>query len=194
MHNTLAEDIYDKKRDTLKIQMLSEFTYRGMDRGNCLDREMNEALIGKAGELLKEDYPQITLSDYRRFSVDGNREYFEDKYFKRRRMLTTLILAEYVEDRGRFVDRILDGMYLIMEETSWCLPAHNTYIRDELQLKIPHKSRPIIDLFAAETGLSRCATGRHGLLKTYFQNGNILLLCCIACSGRCGMEYAVYPG
>ena len=151
MHNTLAEDIYNKNRDKLKLRMLNEFTQSGCEWGNCLSAGMNKVLINKAEELSGQEYPQITLSDYRRFSRDGNREYFEDKYFTRRRMLTAFVLAECVENRGRFLDRILDGLYLILEETTWCLPAHNTYIRDTKQLEIADGSRPVIDLFAAET-------------------------------------------
>jgi hypothetical protein len=63
-----------------------------------------------------------------------------------------MVIAECVENKGRFTDDILDGLYLILEESTWCLPAHNTYIRDEKQEYLPDVSRPIIDLFDAETG------------------------------------------
>ncbi len=157
MHNTLAEDIYNSICDTVHI---SEIVFPG--KGECdlragsdgvdnADDDMRAALLKKADEYLDKDYPILLLSDYRRFSADGNRAYFEEKYFLRRRMLTVLTLAECVEGKGRFLDKILDGLYLILEETTWCIPAHNTYIRDEKQLILPDENRPIIDLFAAET-------------------------------------------
>ncbi len=40
----------------------------------------------------------------------------------------------------------------ICEESAWQLPAHNSYIRDTPQLPLPDTTRPIVDLFAAETG------------------------------------------
>ena len=49
------------------------------------------------------------------------------------------------------MDKLLDGLYLILEETSWCLPAHNSYIRDTKQLPLPSDKKPVIDLFSAET-------------------------------------------
>ena len=126
---------------------------------DCTDREFWDGLPIEAGEELirrgegyfAEEYPSLLLSDYREFSQTGNRVNFEDKYFKRREMLSGLVLAECVENKGRFLDKILDGLFLILEETSWCLPAHNTYIRDAVQLPIPDPTRPVIDLFAAET-------------------------------------------
>jgi hypothetical protein len=56
-----------------------------------------------------------------------------------------------VEYKGRFLDDIINGIYLICEENGWQLPAHNTYIRDTPALILPDITRPIIDLFAAET-------------------------------------------
>ena len=60
--------------------------------------------------------------------------------------------AECVEHTGRFTDAIADTVWAICEESAWQLPAHNSYIRDTPQLPLPDTSRPIVELFAAETG------------------------------------------
>ena len=142
---------------------LEKTGYGGMDSlisfHDISDRDFYEKLpsdvkehILRLGEgMLDEDIPALCLSDYMRFSKDGNREAFEERYFLRRHMLTWLTLAECVEDKGRFVPKLLDVLYAILEETTWCLPAHNTYIRDAIQLPLPDKDRPVIDLFAAHT-------------------------------------------
>ena len=39
-------------------------------------------------------------------------------------MLQRLILAECLEGKGRFVDDIANGVWLICEETFWGAPAH----------------------------------------------------------------------
>ncbi|SFG51109.1 heparinase II/III domain-containing protein [Oribacterium sp. WCC10] len=101
---------------------------------------------------LAEPWSEIQMSDYLRFSEDGNRVLFEEKFFKRRRMLTHLVMGECIENKGRFLSKIIDGIYLIMGETTWCLPAHNSYIRDTRQYTYPDVSRPVVDLFAGETG------------------------------------------
>ena len=52
----------------------------------------------------------------------------------------------------RFLDEIADTVWAICEESAWQLPAHNSYVRDTPQLPLPDTTRPIVDLFAAETG------------------------------------------
>ena len=117
-----------------------------------LDPDLKEKVIEQGRKVLNSPFPPLLISDYREFCKNGNRSRFEEKYFARRTMLTSLVLAECAEDKGAFLDKILDGIYLILEETTWCLPAHNSYIRDTPQLPFPDASRPVIDLFAAETG------------------------------------------
>ena len=122
------------------------------DRWNALSDELKKDLITAGEEALKEPWTMLLISDFREFLKTGDRLRFEDKYFPRRRKLNKLVLAECVENKGRFTEDILDGLYLILEETTWCLPAHNSYIRDEEQETMPDVTRPIIDLFCAETG------------------------------------------
>ena len=117
-----------------------------------LDSDLRDKLV-KAGEnALKEEWPVLLITDYMEFGRNGNRVHFEDKNFKRRYMLNALIMAECVENSDRFMDKIMEGLYLILGETSWCLPAHNSYERGEKQYPLPDVTRPIIDLFDAESG------------------------------------------
>lgn len=94
----------------------------------------------------------IRAEDYRQFSITGNRADFEALYFSRRRMLNDLVLGELVEGAGRFLPSIVDGVMLICEESGWQLPAHNSYERGGVRHALPDVERPVIDLFAAETG------------------------------------------
>lgn len=118
---------------------------------DSLPLDYREERLKLAEEAAEKDWPPILMSDYLRFSHDGNRTYFEDKYFTRRRMLTSLVMGECIEAKGRFLQKIIDGLYLILGETTWCLPAHNSYIRDTKQFTIPDTSRPVVDLFSGET-------------------------------------------
>lgn len=150
------------KYKTVVADYLSETTGCGIyDRyPDISERERWESLSGelkmniiKAGEeALEEPWTQLLISDFTEFSKSGNRVRFEDKYFPRRRKLNALVMAECVENKGRFIDDILDGLYLILEESTWCLPPHNSYERDARQENMPDITRPIIDLFDAESG------------------------------------------
>ena len=119
---------------------------------DLLPEELTSRLIKNGEEFLGFDYPSLTATDFMEFSRTGNRSHFQDKMFLRRTVLNALVLAECAEYQGRFLDDIINGLSLICEENAWQLPAHNSYIRDTPQFLLPDVTRPVIDLFAAETG------------------------------------------
>ena len=107
----------------------------------------------QAGEAaLAQPIALLPLSLWQDFLRTGQRTPWEDAYFSRRARLCALVCAECVEYQGRFLDAIADTVWAICEESAWQLPAHNSYIRDTPQLPLPDTSRPIVELFAAETG------------------------------------------
>ena len=123
-----------------------------------LPAALKELLIQAGEAKLGYEFPVIHATDYMRFKKDGDRAAFEALYFAKRNALNDLIQAECVEHQGRFLNDILNGIYSICEETAWQLPAHNSYIRDTPQLILPDVTRPVMDLFACETGaLLACA-------------------------------------
>ncbi len=117
-----------------------------------LSKDLKNALIDEGKKRKNEAWPVILLSDYRRFYEDGDRISYENKCFFRRKKLSAMVMAECVLNDGTYIKDILDGLYLIMEESSWCHPAHNSHIRDTKQTNMPDITSPVIDLFAAETG------------------------------------------
>ncbi|CAM2916363.1 heparinase II/III domain-containing protein [Vibrio diazotrophicus] len=108
--------------------------------------EMN---LAKAHE---SAWTQLLASDYLAFSQSGNRVNFEAKYFQRREKLIDLTLGYCLSPDERLLAQIVDGIILICEESGWQLPAHNGYVRDSILYPFPDTTRPVIDLFAAETG------------------------------------------
>ncbi|MBO8436914.1 MAG: heparinase II/III family protein [Spirochaetes bacterium] len=96
--------------------------------------------------------PYLSLSLYREFSEKGNRTDYETPFFDKRRSLSQLVTAECVENESRFIKAIEEYIWSIISEPSWTIPAHNTYIRDTATLNTPLIGRPILDLFACETG------------------------------------------
>ncbi|HEV7275237.1 MAG TPA: heparinase II/III family protein [Devosiaceae bacterium] len=117
-----------------------------------LPGDVREQLVADGEAALVEEYPALTATRYLDYSRTGNRARFEADYFTRRRLLNALVLAECVEHRGRFLDRIIDGVMLLCEESGWQLPAHNAQERGGPRMALPDATRPVIDLFAAETG------------------------------------------
>ncbi|HKM07996.1 MAG TPA: heparinase II/III family protein, partial [Sphaerochaeta sp.] len=97
-------------------------------------------------------YPFLSAPLYMEFSKSGDRGHFEGKYFEKRRKLNAAVLAECITHDQSHLNDIIEGIYSICEETGWQLPAHNSYIRDTPQEILPDPNRPVLDLFACETG------------------------------------------
>jgi Heparinase II/III-like protein len=123
------------------------------------DREAWEAvhpatrdhLLSQAVRLLASPWPVLTATDYARFSRDGNRQSYERPYFARRgRLAAAVLTASLAGPIPERVNDVADGVWLLCEETSWCLPASELFVRKERSV-LPDPARPCVDLFAAET-------------------------------------------
>lgn len=117
-----------------------------------LPEAVRAALVADGERALATDYPALLATLWLDYTRTGDRARFEAAYFSRRRLLNALVLAECVEHRGRFLDRIIDGLLFICEESGWQLPAHNSQVRGGARSALSDVTQPIIDLFAAETG------------------------------------------
>ena len=118
----------------------------------ALPQRVKERFLQAGEAALEKPIAPLPLSLWLDFIRTGRRTAWEDAYFSRRTRLCALVCAECVEHEGRFVGAIADTVWAICEESAWQLPAHNSYIRDTPQLPLPDTSRPIVELFAAETG------------------------------------------
>ena len=114
-----------------------------------LSTEQHAKLIQQAEGLLGYQWPMTRASVFLDFAENGNRTNFEKISFSRRDALSILVVAELIENRGRFMDDIVDGIWSVCEETFWGVPAHLTYQKRGIGL--PDVNDPVVDLFAAET-------------------------------------------
>ncbi len=93
-----------------------------------------------------EPVPATLMLEYQR---NGNRTRYEAASFGRRKRLRDLALAECMEGKGRFLDDLLNGVWLICEETWWGVPAHLGL--QKAGTGLPDIEEPVVDLFASET-------------------------------------------
>jgi len=109
------------------------------------------AAVLQAGQTaLSSDWKTLTASEFLEFQKTGNRTNFENQYLARRDKLALLVLAECVEGGGRFLGGIIDGLWLLCEESFWGVPAH--LFLQHAGFGLPDVSDPVIELFGAETG------------------------------------------
>ena len=144
-------EIAENYKDTFKpFSLYPPITDRNAWEG--LDEEWKSKALALGESYLQFDFPSLTATDFMDFTRTGNRVRYETKCFSKRHALNALVLAECMENKGRFLDDIINGIFSICEESAWQLPPHNSYIRDTPQLLLPDSTVPVLDLFACESG------------------------------------------
>jgi len=118
---------------------------------DAVHQATRDHLLGQAARLLAAPWPVLTASGYARFFSDGDRQAYERPYFARRsRLVAAVLTAALAGPTDERLADIIDGVWLLCEETSWCLPASDRYVRKGAT-PLPDPARPYLDLFAAET-------------------------------------------
>ena len=120
-----------------------------------LNQARRDWLVGRAESLLGQPWPALPATLYMEYARQGNRTHYQIPYFQRRENLATLVLAECLEYRGRFLDEIVNGVWAICEESTWCVPAHATRRARDTLHRLDVEG---LDLFACETGASLAQT------------------------------------
>ena len=100
----------------------------------------------KTGETtLKYKFESISASTSLDFVRSGDRQQHGNLSYGKRNALMNLVLAESLENQGRFTEAIMNGVWSICEESFWGVPAHIS------GTGLPDVENPVVDLFAAET-------------------------------------------
>ena len=121
-------------------------------------RDTREHLLAQTTPISEQPWPLLTATTYARFNADGDRQAYERPYFARRDKLTAAVITAILTGDTRAAD-LTDGVWLLCEETTWCLPAHQP------GAGLPDPDDPHVDLFAAETAAllawTALLTGEH---------------------------------
>ena len=110
-----------------------------------IDEVTRKAIIAHAENCMTQPVAYIPATAYMKYHREGDRSN-DGLVGTRRRNMLMLALAECIEQKGRFMDALIDHIWVLCEETTWVLPAHQ---------KALETFNPVhIDLFAAETALN----------------------------------------
>ena len=113
----------------------------------ALPEDRRDALRRLAETYRGMEYPSLTARQFMAFARAGDRAAFEGPYFLRRRKLCAALLGICADGDMAGLDDVIDGVWLICEETGWNLSAHNDVA------PLPDPDRPVLDLFAAQTAM-----------------------------------------
>jgi hypothetical protein len=108
-----------------------------------------DELVKNGERALTKEIPSVPATLFLEYVRTGDRSRYQEKSFARRNNLMDLVLAESVEDKGRFSDAIANYVWAICEETYWGVPAHLGV--QKAKTGLPDVDDPIVELFAAET-------------------------------------------
>ncbi|MCX7045981.1 MAG: heparinase II/III family protein [Candidatus Sumerlaeota bacterium] len=81
--------------------------------------------VAKAEALLREPMPPMTDDLYLDYSRTGVRRNWESVSGKRRGRVATLVIAECLEDKGRFLPAFKDVVRSLCADATWVMPAHD---------------------------------------------------------------------
>jgi len=82
-------------------------------------------VVRQAEDLLGEPMPEVSDDLFLDFSRTGNRRRWEDVEFRIRGRLGPLVIAECLENQGRFLPAIEEFVRRVCAERTWVMPAHD---------------------------------------------------------------------
>ena len=85
-----------------------------------------EGIIKTAEDYVKTPPPDCSDELYLEFSRNGNRTNYQRPYGRAARRINYLVIAECLENKGRFLAAIERDMLAMCEHRSWVMPAHDS--------------------------------------------------------------------
>ena len=119
----------------------------------ALPESRKQSIREAAALYQKTEYPLLKASQFMAFARTSSRVAWEDPYFTRRRKLIAAVLDVCLRGAADDLDDVIDGIWMICEETSWVLSAHNVDGEAFQGAILPDVDNPVIDLFAAQTAM-----------------------------------------
>jgi hypothetical protein len=103
-------------------------------------------------EALDYEWRVVKATDYIEYNRSGSRQIMQSPFNANQGALGNLIMAELAEGKGRFMDQIVNGIWLFCEMTSWALSAHLGGMERTDNTALPSHMEHIIDLTAGNLG------------------------------------------
>ncbi|WP_262245112.1 heparinase II/III-family protein [Parapedobacter soli] len=116
-----------------------------------LTEPVREQLIAAGEKYLDYPWRVVKATDYIEYEKSGSRTAMEAPFGANTNALSALVMAELCEGKGRFVDQIVNGVWLFTEMTSWALSAHLPGPQKSNR-SLPDDSGHVIDLTAGDMG------------------------------------------
>ena len=90
----------------------------------ALPDSVKDKLIKQAEKAIAYNWPSLPASLYLDYKLTGTRVNYENLQNERRKILSNLVAGELIQDKGKYIPQIVNGLWLILEESTWVAPAH----------------------------------------------------------------------
>jgi hypothetical protein len=114
-----------------------------------IDPTVRANFIRDAEKYLNFEWKTIPATFSLAFRRTGNRSNYDSRSFQKRGALGALLNGELAENKGRFVDQIINGVWSICEESWWGSSAH---LPGGKRSGLHDVTNPFVDLFVGTTG------------------------------------------
>ncbi|WP_222930313.1 heparinase II/III domain-containing protein [Larkinella punicea] len=135
---------------------------------------LKTSLIKKGEENLNYTWQKITASGYLEFERSGSRLGQEEPFNTNTVAFNHLVVAELAEGKGRFMDKIIDGVWFFCEQTSWA-SVNNLFVmtKNRPPRSLPNPDEAILDLVVGD--MSTLLAWTHYFLTEPMDNVNPLI-------------------
>lgn len=122
-----------------------------------LPQSEKDKIIATAEKVKDFTWPTLPATLYLEYQHNGNRIDYESKMVERRSVLSKLVIAELLEKKGKYIPQIANGLWVILEESTWVLPAH--IVSQRTGIGLPDPEDIYIDLGAGKTSIDIAFVG-----------------------------------
>ncbi len=111
---------------------------------------VKDSLIANGSKFLTYQWKTVPATAYLDYERTGTRTTMEAPLNSNVNALSSLLIAELAEGKGRFMDQVIDGVWAISEHSSWTLSAHQ--VVQKTRRSLPDFREEIIDLVSGDVG------------------------------------------
>lgn len=116
----------------------------------ALTSDIRDVVIHRGEQRLDYEWKVIAASYYLEYWKSGDRKIMENPYKDNISAVSNLFFAELVEGKGRFIPKLIDGVFHLCEMTSWSLSAH--LANQTKATRVPNHEEHVVELVSADVG------------------------------------------
>jgi len=115
-----------------------------LNKIDALPDSVKNKIIEDAEKLMSYEWPSLSASLYLDYRITGARSNYEQKNNERLKAFNQLVAAELISRNKKYIPQIVNGLWALLEQSTWVLPAHSNLQKDKSGL--PDPTEEIIDL------------------------------------------------